>query len=175
MPFTNNDPFATNTAPEATTDTKTATAKEATITTTPNPFKIGFTLKASSGYEAEWLTPAVYGATAQETAQNGHDLLLAMQEIGLIDTFAKAADYTRAQYKGAAKPAGKPSFQNGQVQHSAAPASAPGGDILNDTCTHGRKHFAKDTWEAMFCTQREKSDQCPPAFFDKKMKKYVQK
>ncbi|WP_395759509.1 hypothetical protein OIE82_27290 [Streptomyces althioticus] len=146
----------------------------------PNPFKIGFTLKAASGYDAEWLTPTVYGATAQETAERGKELLLAMRQVGLIDLTSQAAEYTRGQFKGGPKaapaaPAAKPSFQNGQVQYGNQSPQPPfGGDDQGvTTCAHGnRKHFAKDNWEAMFCTEREKSAQCPPAFKNKKSGKY---
>ncbi|WP_327377697.1 hypothetical protein OG393_29350 [Streptomyces sp. NBC_01216] len=72
--------------------------------------------------------------------------------------------------KGAtAKPAGRTTFSGGRVQQEE------GSSVVGDTCPHGRKHFAKGDWEAMFCTEREKSDQCPPAFKDKKTGKYVQK
>lgn len=112
------------------------TAPEAPVTNqpvasnpAPNPFKIGFTLKAAAGYDAEWLTPTVYGSSAEETAQRGKDLLLAMKSVGLIDFTAQAAEYTRGQFRGAggskpasAPPAAKPSFQNGQVQYGNQPA-----------------------------------------------------
>jgi hypothetical protein len=148
------------------------------VASAPNPFKIGMTLKAAAGYDAEWLTPTVYGASAEETAQNAQDLLLAMKNKGLIEFFSQAAEYTRGQYKGGPKtqaaPAAqaKPSFQNGQVQYNQA-APAAGSDLGVTTCAHGpRKHFAKDNWEAMFCQEREKSAQCPPAFKNKKSGKY---
>ncbi|MFD9563412.1 hypothetical protein [Streptomyces sp. NPDC059994] len=67
------------------------------------------------------------------------------------------------------KAASKTVFTGGRVQQEGGSA------VVNDTCPHGRKHFAKGDWEAMFCTEREKSDQCPPAFLDKKTGKYVQK
>ncbi|MET9816912.1 hypothetical protein [Streptomyces sp. NPDC006355] len=163
------------------------TAQEAPVTTppvvAPNPYKIGFTLKAASGYDAEWLTPTVYGSTAEETAQRGKDLLLAMKQVGLIEFTAQAAEFTRGQFMGKGGPkeapsqvaAAKPTFQNGQVQYGSQ-APSGGSDLGVTTCAHGnRKHFAKDTWEAMFCQAREKSEQCPPAFKDKKTGKYVVK
>ncbi|WP_141275418.1 hypothetical protein [Streptomyces cacaoi] len=107
------DPFATAPAPEPAATTQPAPASA------PNPYKIGFTLKAAPGYEAEWLTPTVYGASAQETAERGRDLLVAMQEAGLIDLATKAAEYTRAQYKGQAKPA---------AQNSNKPTQQPTGE-----------------------------------------------
>lgn len=118
----------TNTAPEAPVTTQPAT-------TSPNPFKIGFTLKAATGFEAEWLTPAVYGATAEETAERGKALLLAMRSVGLIDLASQAAEYTRGQYKGggvkpaATAPASQPSFNpnSGQVQYNQAPQAPFGG------------------------------------------------
>lgn len=115
------------------------TAPEVPVTNQPtavasnqNPFKIGFTLKAAAGYDAEWLTPTVYGSTAQETAERGKDLLLAMKQVGLIDFTAQAAEYTRGQFLGGPKtqaaPATKPTFQNGQMnygQQQAAPSGPP--------------------------------------------------
>lgn len=133
--MTYDDPFATaptndqfETAPAAeeiapVTETNAAPA----TASAPNPFKIGFTLKAAAGYEAEWLTPTVYGGSAQETAERGRDLLVAMQEVGLIDLTAKAANYARSQYIAPEKPAGKPSFQGGKVQYNGGGQSSGGG------------------------------------------------
>lgn len=100
----------------------------------PNPFKIGFTLKAATGFDAEWLTPTVYGSSAQETAERGKELLLAMRQVGLIDLTSEAAEYTRSQFKGGSKPAAasapaaQPSFNptSGQVQYNQ-PAPAQSG------------------------------------------------
>lgn len=143
----------------------------------PNPYKIGFTLKAASGYDAEWLTPTVYGSTAEETAQRGKDLLLAMKQVGLIEFTAQAAEFTRGQFLGGgAKPtapasfqhgATKPTFQNGQVQYSQAAPAADSGD----TCPHGRTERSgsnqKGSWTARFCNERNKAAQCPPLWRQK--------
>lgn len=165
----------TNTAPEAPVTNQPAT-------TSPNPFKIGFTLKAASGYDAEWLTPTVYGASAEETAQRGKDLLVAMKNIGLIEFTAQAAEYTRGTFLGAGKakpaasaPAAQPSFNpnSGQVQYSQAPQAPFGGAPAagGDSCTHGRTHRAgtnqKGPWEAMFCNERNKDAQCKPLWKQK--------
>ncbi|MEU5166830.1 hypothetical protein [Streptomyces mutomycini] len=170
----------TNPAPEA-------PVTNQPVATSPNPFKIGFTLKAASGYDAEWLTPTVYGSTAEETAQRGKDLLMAMKANGLIEFTSQAAQYARGQYLGGGNskpvgvaPAAQPSFQGGQVQYGQAPqapfGAQPAGDQGVTTCAHGpRKYFAKDSWEAMFCQEREKSAQCPPAFKDKKTGRYAVK
>ncbi|MEU0912171.1 hypothetical protein [Streptomyces althioticus] len=144
----------------------------------PNPFKIGFTLKAASGYDAEWLTPTVYGASAQETAERGKALLLAMKEVGLIDLTTQAAEYTRGQYKGGPKtqaapaaPAAQPSFNpsSGQVQYNQSPPAPAGAP--EDSCPHGRTHRSgtnnKGPWEAMFCNERNKAAQCPPLWKQK--------
>ncbi|MGC9439297.1 hypothetical protein [Streptomyces sp. WG5] len=109
------------------------------VAANPNPFKIGFTLKAAAGYEAEWLTPTVYGSSAQETAERGKELLLAMKSVGLIEFTAQAAEFTRGQFMGAGGPksapapvaAAQPSFNpaSGQVQFGGqAPAAAPASD-----------------------------------------------
>ncbi|WP_371666021.1 hypothetical protein OG306_33380 [Streptomyces sp. NBC_01241] len=161
----------TNTAPEAP-----VTNQPAPVATSPNPFKIGFTLKAASGYDAEWLTPTVYGASAEETAQRGKDLLVAMKNIGLIEFTAQAAAYTRGTFLGGGKakpaasaPQAQPTFQNGQVQYQQ-PAQAPqapfGAAAGGDTCTHGRTPRegtnTKGPWAALFCNERNKAAQCPP-------------
>ncbi|WP_455753953.1 hypothetical protein [Streptomyces halstedii] len=165
------------------------TAQEAPVTNqtspvAPNPFKIGFTLKAAAGYEAEWLTPTVYGGSAEETAQRGKDLLLAMRSVGLIELTSQAAEYTRGQYQGAGKrsaaaaPTAQPTFQNGQVQYQQAPqppfGGGGGGDSRGVTsCVHGqRTHRTGGSWEAMFCPAREKSEQCEPAWLNKKSGKF---
>jgi hypothetical protein len=118
------------------------------VAAAPNPYKIGFTLKAAAGYDAEWLTPTVYGSTAEETAQRGKDLLMAMKAVGLIEFTAQAAEFTRGQFLGAGgakqapAPAAQPSFNpaSGQVQYGGqAPAAAPAGG--SDRPAHIPAHF----------------------------------
>ncbi|MEU2513754.1 hypothetical protein [Streptomyces syringium] len=137
----------------------TITAPAAPVPGGPAPFKIGFTLKAGSGYESEWLTPAVYGYTAEETAMRGAELITAMKTAGLIDLTVKAAQHVREQYKGSSGPAPK-RFENGKVV--TAPAA---GDVTAYSCNHGPRTF-KDggSWAAHFCGGRglDKSQQCPP-------------
>ncbi|MFD5308272.1 hypothetical protein [Streptomyces ardesiacus] len=145
------------------------------VASNPNPFKIGFTLKAATGFDAEWLTPTVYGSSAQETAERGKELLLAMRQVGLIDLTSQAAEYTRGQYKGGSKPAAasapvaQPSFNpaSGQVQYSQpAPAAPAAGGF---TCNHGARVLRKgNNWEAYFCpTPKGTPDQCPPMWKQK--------
>ncbi|MET8702708.1 hypothetical protein ABZW10_28180 [Kitasatospora sp. NPDC004723] len=164
-PFDETSPWdEPQTAP---TNENTPNASEAPVTTpanttsTPAPFKIGFTLKAASGYDAEWLTPMVWGYSAEETAKRGAELLTAMKNEGLIDLTAKAADYTRGQYKGGGGGNAVPKrFEGGKV----TPKGSAGDE---SDCPHGRKLFEKDDWAAMFCTAREKSNQCPPLWRQK--------
>lgn len=118
-------PFTQPTAPEVPVTNPPVVASNPS----PNPFKIGFTLKAAADYGAEWLTPTVYGSTAQEAAERGKELLLAMKQVGLIEFTAQAAEYTRGQFKGGAKsqPAGsKPTFQNGQMNYGQQQSAPPG-------------------------------------------------
>jgi hypothetical protein len=136
--FDPTDPFGDRSPWDQAGQTQNQPTQEAPVTNqpvaanpAPNPFKIGFTLKAASGYDAEWLTPTVYGSTAAETAERGKDLLVAMQKVGLIDLTSQAAEYTRGQFKGGAKtqaaPAAQPSFNpaSGQVQYgNQAPAQS---------------------------------------------------
>lgn len=121
----------------------------------PNPFKIGMTLKAASGYDAEWLTPTVYGATAVETAESAKALLEAMRDAGLIELVSNAAQYTRGQFKGGNnQPAGsKPSFNrnSGQVQYGnqdqpanngpARPANVPEYFEYKEGTSKAGKHY----------------------------------
>ncbi|MEW1672043.1 hypothetical protein AB0O47_02170 [Streptomyces noursei] len=140
---------------------KSVTVNAQNAPSTPAPFKIGFTLKAGSGFESEWMTPAVYGHSAEETATRGAELLTAMKQAGLIDLTAKAAQYARDQYKGGAGSAPK-KFENGKVV-----AANPGSD---HTCDHGQRTF-KDggSWAAYFCGGRglDKSQQCQPLWRQK--------
>lgn len=126
----------------------------------PAPFKIGFTLKAASGYDAEWLTPTVWGHTAEETAKRGAELLTALKSEGLIELTAKAADFTRGQYKGSGGSGGAPKkFAAGKVQPKK-PA------VADDDCPHGRALVEKATWSAMFC-QGDDGDKCEPLWKQK--------
>ncbi|MGW1867921.1 hypothetical protein ACWCPS_20415 [Streptomyces mauvecolor] len=161
---TTDDPFA-DVSPwdEPATTTVNSIEEKPLTAATPNapaPFKIGFTLKGGSGFESEWITPAVYGHSADETAARGAELLSAMKTAGLIDLTAKAAQYTREQYKGGVGAAPK-RFENGKV------VASNGSDY---TCDHGQRTF-KDggSWAAYFCGGRglDKPEQCPPLWRQK--------
>ncbi|MFD8594577.1 hypothetical protein ACFV1L_06210 [Kitasatospora sp. NPDC059646] len=137
-----------------------------TDTTNPTrePFVIGFTLKADAGFAGEWLTPRVYGATAEEAARRGAELLTAMKAEGLIDLTSRAAEYTRSQYKGsgtAASNSAPKRFEGGKVVK--AQTAGPG----DDDCPHGRTPREGDTWAALFCSARSKAEQCPPLWRQK--------
>ncbi|WP_435270903.1 hypothetical protein [Streptomyces sp. 1222.5] len=146
--------------------------KEKPLTAAPDgpaPFKIGFTLKAANGFDAEWLTPTVYGHSAEETAKRGAELLSAMKNEGLIELTAKAAEYTRSQYKGSgANPGGGGApkrFSGGKVERrdgggQAAPKTA------GDDCPHGRSLVSKANWSALFCDGPD-GDKCEPLWKQK--------
>ncbi|MGJ3559599.1 hypothetical protein ACR6C2_16635 [Streptomyces sp. INA 01156] len=116
----------------------------------PAPFEIGFTLKAGSGFDAEWLTPRVSGTSAEETAKRGAELLAALKNEGLIDLTSKAADYTRSQYKGSGgNPGGGGApkrFNGGKVERTDTQPKTAG-----DDCPHGRSMVSKANWTALFC------------------------
>lgn len=165
------DPFDERSPWDETPETpkKKETAPMTDATPGPAPFKIGFTLKAANGFDAEWLTPTVYGHDADETAQRGADLLAAMKSKGLIDLTAKAAEYTRSQYKGSAGNPGGGSapkrFNGGKVERrdgggGAAPKTA------GDDCPHGRSLVSKANWTALFC-DGEDGDKCEPLWKQK--------
>ncbi|MFG3582589.1 hypothetical protein [Streptomyces sp. NPDC047990] len=129
----------------------------------PAPFKIGFTLKAASGYDAEWLTPTVYGHSAADVAQRGVDLLTELKNAGLIELTAKAAAYTREQYKGGQPggPGGQKKFQGGKVSSTSKKPT-----VADDDCPHGRALVEKPTWSALFC-QGDDGDKCEPLWKQK--------
>jgi hypothetical protein len=145
-----------------------------TINTTPspNPFVIGLTLKAGSGFECEWVTPKVYGATADEAAERTVALIKALADKGVVELASHAAQAVRTAHKGSGGgnasrggAAAPKTFQGGKVQPKAA---APG----DDTCPHGRTlregSGQKGAWAALFCNAREKSEQCDPLWKDQK-------
>ncbi|WJV49936.1 hypothetical protein [Streptomyces flavofungini] len=86
-----------------------------------HPFMIGITLKAAAGFEAEWLTPRVYGATADEVAKRVVELVKALAEHQVIPAVSAAASKMRETH---AAGGGAPSqaqavapktFENGRV------------------------------------------------------------
>lgn len=130
----------------------------------PAPFKIGFTLKAGNGFDAEWLTPTVYGHSADETAKRGAELLTAIKAEGLIELTSKAADYTRSQYKGGGNPGGGSApkrFNGGKVETAGAAPKTAG-----DDCPHGRSLVSKANWTALFCDGPD-DDKCEPLWKQK--------
>lgn len=163
-PFDDRSPWDEPPAPTSqTTNTTETPVPTAAAPATPAPFRIGFTLKAASGFDAEWLTPTVYGHTAEETAERGAELLNALKSVGLIELTSKAAQYTREQYKGGGGGTSTPKrFEGGKVTTKATP-SGP----ADDACEHGRKLVEKANWSALFCQARDKGDQCEPLWRQK--------
>ncbi|MGN7135830.1 hypothetical protein [Streptomyces pseudogriseolus] len=135
---------------------------------TPNKYKIGMTFKAAAGYDAEWLTPTVYGQTAEEVATNAVDLMKALADKGVIDLAAMAAKKVRETHQPTAGKGGNSApktFIGGKVQSQA---SAPAAD--GDTCQHGRTlregNGTKGPWAALFCNA-PKGSQCDPLWRQK--------
>jgi hypothetical protein len=162
------DPFDERSPWDETPETTTPKKEESPVTSTapegPAPFTIGFTLKAGNGFDAEWLTPKVYGFTAEETAERGAELLSAMKSKGLIDLTSKAADYTRSQYKGGGNPGGGSApkrFNGGKVENTGAAPKTAG-----DDCPHGRSLVSKANWTALFCDGPD-GDKCEPLWKQK--------
>ncbi|MEU6704750.1 hypothetical protein [Streptomyces wuyuanensis] len=141
----------------------------AAVSAAPNPFKIGITLKAASGYDAEWLTPTVYGATADETAKRVRELVQALADNGVIELVSSAAVKMRDTHQPAAGRSGSApkEFKNGRVQAKQAPADVP----ADDDCPHGRTlregKGSNGPWAALFCNERNKSAQCDPLWRQK--------
>ncbi|MBT2383894.1 hypothetical protein [Streptomyces sp. ISL-11] len=172
-PFADVSPWETPT--ELPAEPAAVTTLEPPVPTTSapmNPFKIGLTFKSSASFEGEWITPTIYGSTADETARRAVELMHSLREHGVIDLASNAAQYTRQQYKGAAaKPAttAPKRFEGGKVQPKSD------GEHQGETdCPHGRTHVAKGTWEAYFCNADERAGEkkCGAAFLNKKTNRF---
>ncbi|MFE0773888.1 hypothetical protein [Streptomyces sp. NPDC058861] len=127
--------------------------------------KVRVTLKGGTGYDAPWITI------------DGTDVADALAQLNrkdevkeLVDTAAKIGGYFASTGKPAGAAAPK-KFEGGRV------VSAGGGEHQGDTiCVHGQRTYRSGgSWEAMFCPAREKSEQCPPAWKDKKTGKFAVK
>lgn len=157
------DPFAPN---DEKTETVPSEAAASPADDVKNSYSIGFTLKAGTGYEAEWVTPKVFGASAEETAGKAKALLEQMRDQGVFELAAGAAQHTRNQFKGG--------YQNRQGQNNNGGGQqqkrqyktqdAPGG---GKTCEHGQMVFKSGTtqagkpWKGYFCpTPKGTPDQC---------------
>lgn len=146
-----NDPFAPANSESVWKDSK----KENVVSEIKHPFSVKITLKAASGYEAEWLNPWVSAETADQLALNVLDLFAAFKKHGVIEAAASAADFTRGQYKGAAGASSPP------VQQSAPPVS---GD--SKQCNHGEMTYRSGEkngkpWGGWFCPQpKDATDKC---------------
>lgn len=157
-PFDGPSPWGENETPKENTPMTSAVAA-----TPMNPFKIGLTLKAAAGYDAEWLTPTVYGATGDETAKRVIELVKALADNGVIEATSQAAVAMRNGHKPSAGNTAPKTFQGGKVQQAAnAPA--------NDSCSHGRTlregQGAKGPWAALFCNA-PKGSNCDPLWKQK--------
>ncbi|MFI2909432.1 hypothetical protein ACG2OD_14400 [Streptomyces sp. PDY-4] len=140
----------------------------AVAATSPNKFKIGLTFKAAAGFDAEWITPTVYGENAEEVATNAVNLMKALADKGVIDLAAMAAKKVRETHQPTAGKGGNnapKTFQGGKVQTQQ---SAPAAD--GDSCTHGRTlregNGTKGAWAALFCSA-PKGSQCDPLWRQK--------
>jgi hypothetical protein len=136
--------------------------------TSPNKFKIGLTFKGAAGFDAEWITPTVFGETAEEVAVNAVDLMKALADKGVIDLAALAAKKVRETHQPTAGKGGNTApktFSGGKVQTQQ---SAPASD--GDSCQHGRTlregQGAKGAWAALFCNA-PKGSQCDPLWRQK--------
>ncbi|WP_145500933.1 hypothetical protein [Streptomyces sp. CFMR 7] len=146
-------------------------APENTNTAAPNPFMIGITLKGASGFDAEWLTPRVYGATGEEVAKRVIELVKALADNGVIEVVSNASVYMRESHKPLSGASAPKRFENGQVV-TKAPASS---GIPSGECAHGARVFrqgesAKGPWAALFCGApqgTDKSQQCKALFRQK--------
>lgn len=133
----------------------------------PSKFKIGLTFKAAAGFDAEWITPTVFGETADEVAVNAVDLMKSLADKGVIDLAALAAKKVRETHQPVAGKGANSvpkTFQGGKVQTQSAPSAG------DDSCSHGRTlregQGAKGPWAAMFCNA-PKGSQCDPLWRQK--------
>jgi len=138
-----------------------------------NKFAIGLTLKAGTGFEAEWITPKVYGQTAEEVSQNAVDLIKALADKGVVEMVSHAAVAVRSAHKGSGGgnatrggAAAPKTFQGGRVVAKEESAGSPG-----DSCPHGRTiregQGKAGPWAAMFCNAQSKAEQCDPLWRQK--------
>lgn len=136
--------------------------------TSPNKFKIGLTFKAAAGYDAEWITPTVYGESAEEVAVNAVDVMKALADKGVIDLAALAAKKVRETHQPTAGKGGNSApktFSGGKVQTQQSTPTPDG-----DPCQHGRtlrEGTGKNgPWGALFCNA-PKGSQCDPLWRQK--------
>ncbi|MEU6389990.1 hypothetical protein [Streptomyces sp. NPDC046939] len=138
----------------------------AVTATSPNKFKIGLTFKAAAGFDAEWITPTVYGENADEVASNAVDLMKSLADKGVIDLAALAAKKVRETHQpsgGKGGTSAPKTFSGGKVQTQQG---APDGD----SCPHGRTlregQGKNGPWAAMFCNA-PKGSACDPLWRQK--------
>ncbi|QUI30660.1 hypothetical protein H9W91_07125 [Streptomyces alfalfae] len=132
--------------------------------------KVRVTLKGGKGYDAPWITI------------DGTDVADALAQLdrkdevkALVDAAAKIGRYFASTGEPAGGGSAPKRFENGKVVGGSG--GGGGGERQGDTtCAHGdRTYRSGGSWEAMFCPARDKSEQCPPAWKDKKTGKFVVK
>jgi len=163
------------------------TAPEAPVTNQPAPVvtenaeNVTYSFKGGTGYDASLLVIRAASLTElnEKLTKEAAVLRSVLEKGAQVQAFNTSLNSAAKPTTSAPAPQAQPTFQNGQVQYQQQAPQAPfgGGAPESDqgvtTCVHGpRKHFAKDTWEAMFCQEREKHNQCTPAFKNKKTGKY---
>lgn len=151
------DPFAPNSD-----DTNTAPSEvPSPADEVKNAFSVEFTLKAGSGYEAEWIKPKVFATTAEEAAQRAADLLNSLRAKGVFEMAAEAGQYTRNQFQGKSHQS-RPQGNSGNYQRQQRPRSNGGS---GKSCEHGEMNYREGNkngkqWKAYFCPD----DVCKPTW-----------
>ncbi|MFE5092061.1 hypothetical protein ACFRCI_17105 [Streptomyces sp. NPDC056638] len=140
---------------------------ETTNVVAPNPFEVGITLKGAAGYDAEWLTPRVSGATGEEVAKRVVELVKALADNGVIELVSNASVKMRETHQSLSGASAPKQFQGGRVVNKAASSGPFDPSPSGDECNHGRKLVDKSSWAAMFCQAPEKNDQCEPLWKQK--------
>ncbi|MFD8142584.1 hypothetical protein [Streptomyces sp. NPDC059708] len=136
-----------------------------------NKTGITTTIKFGASFDAPWSVLH----TADLNEANG---ILESPEFGRyaqnVVTYAKAAQGLYGPVA-PAKPAARPAPAAGDAL--AGLGGGGGGEAQGDvTCAHGPRKapFSKGNWTAMFCGGRglDKSQECPPAFLNKKTNRF---
>lgn len=183
--FDPTDPWGTKSPWDVAQPDQTQTPEAPVTNVVENADSVTLSFKGGTGHDASLLVLRAANASAlnQMLDREAATLKEVVEKAARVQAYSTAVNQAaKAQGAPQAPPATQPTFNpnSGQVQYNQAPQAPFGGGGESDqgvtTCAHGpRKHFAKDNWEAMFCTEREKYNQCPPAFKDKKTGKYAVK
>ncbi|MFD5069174.1 hypothetical protein ACFWNC_14770 [Streptomyces sp. NPDC058369] len=181
--FDPTDPWGTKSPWDEAQPNQTQTPEAPVTNVVENADSVTLSFKGGSGHDASLLVLRAANASAlnQMLDREAATLKEVVEKAARVQAYSTAVNQAaKGQVAPQAPPAAQPTFNpnSGQVQYNQAPEPPFGGgsDLGVTTCMHGpRTHRAGANWEAMFCPERDKSAQCPPAWKDKKTGKYAVK